>query len=280
MALKVGNGLDLQSQKIISMANPTNPQDAATKLYVDNLANGQNWHEHVRARSATNVTIASPGATVDGVTAAAGDRFLLTSQTTTSQNGLWVFVASGSPMTRPNDYVAASVLTKTAVTVYVTEGTSAEQAWSLTTDGVVTVDTTTTAWVQTGAGITYLAGAGLTLTGTTFDVVALDGSIIVATDTITVGNVPVTKGGTGGTTAATARSGIGAVGKYAATVTTAAATPLTINHLLSTTDVTVALYDAVSTGNLIITDVAIVDANNLTITTAAICSNYRIVVTG
>lgn len=35
MALKIGRGLDLQSQAIINQADPTNAQDSATKNYVD-----------------------------------------------------------------------------------------------------------------------------------------------------------------------------------------------------------------------------------------------------
>lgn len=35
MAAKVANGLDLQSQKIVNVQDPTNPQEVATKNYVD-----------------------------------------------------------------------------------------------------------------------------------------------------------------------------------------------------------------------------------------------------
>ena len=35
MSYKVANGLNLQSQKIVSLADPTAAQDAATKQYVD-----------------------------------------------------------------------------------------------------------------------------------------------------------------------------------------------------------------------------------------------------
>lgn len=279
MALKIGNGLDLQSQKIINQADPTSAQDSATKNYVDNLVNGLNWGVHVRAASTSNVSVTTAPAAIDGVTGAATDRFLLTAQTAPAENGPWVYVASGSAMTRPADYTG-TIPAKSARTYAVTEGTSADKAYTLQTDTAITVGTTSSAWVLVTSGLTYVAGAGLTLTGSTFDVVALDGSLTVAADTITVGNVPVTKGGTGATTAAAARTNLAAITKYANTVTTAAATPLTINHLLGTTDVTVALYDAVSTGNLVLTDVTIVDGNNLTITTAGVCTNYRIVVTG
>lgn len=35
MATKVSNGLDLQAQKIVAVQDPTNPQEVATKNYVD-----------------------------------------------------------------------------------------------------------------------------------------------------------------------------------------------------------------------------------------------------
>lgn len=278
--MKVMNGLDLQSQRIQNQADPVSAQDSASKNYVDNLVNGLNWGQHVRAAALTNVSVTSAPAAIDGVTGALNDRFLLTAQTAPAENGPWLYpAAAGSALTRPLDYTGV-IAAKSARTYAVTEGTSADKAFTLQTDAAITIGTTSTAWVLVTSGLTYVAGAGLTLTGSTFDVVALDGSITVAADTITVGNVPVAKGGTGGTTAATARSGIGAVGKFANTVTTAAATPLTINHNLNTTDVTVALYDAAGTGNLVLVDVTLVDANNITITTGAICTSYRIVVTG
>lgn len=279
IALKIGNGLDLQSQKIINQADPTSAQDSATKAYVDNLVNGLSWGKAVRAASTVNVSVTAAPSTIDGVTGASADRFLLTAQTAPAENGPWVYASSGSALTRPLDYTG-TIPAKSARTYAVTEGVWADKAYTMQTDTAITVGTTSTAWVLVTSGLTYVAGAGLTLTGSTFDVVAADGSITVNTDNITVGNVTIAKGGTGGTTAAGARTNLGAVGKYANTVTTAAATPLTVNHLLGTTDVTVALYDAVATGNLVLTDVTIVDSNNITITTAAICTNYRIVVTG
>lgn len=280
MATKIGNGLDLQSQRIVSLADAISNTDAATWGQVLNLVNGLNWGPHVRGVATTNLSVSSAPSTVDGITAAAGDRYLFTAQTAPAENGPWVYVSSGAAMTRPADYTG-TIPAKSARTYAVTEGTYADKAFTMQTDVAITVGTTSTAWVLVTSGLTYVAGAGLTLTGSTFDVVALDGSITVAADTITVGNVTVAKGGTGSTTAAGARTNLGAVGKYAATITTAAATPLNINHGLGTTDITFELWDAVGAGaNKVLTDVTIVDSNNCTVTTANICSSYRAVVTG
>ena len=48
MAKKVLNGLDLQSQRIIGLADPSGNTDAANKQYVDNVARGLSWKSPVR----------------------------------------------------------------------------------------------------------------------------------------------------------------------------------------------------------------------------------------
>ena len=54
--MKVMNGLDLQSQKIIALADPSANTDAANKQYVDNVARGLMWKAPVRAASTTTIT--------------------------------------------------------------------------------------------------------------------------------------------------------------------------------------------------------------------------------
>ena len=97
--------------------------------------------------------------------------------------------------------------------VFVSEGGQADTAWVCTANAPITVDTTPLAIVQFGAGTAYIAGNGLVLNTATFDIVPLDGSIVVAADSVAVGY-----GGTGttfGSAATAARSDHNHVGTYA-----------------------------------------------------------------
>lgn len=54
----------------------------------------------VRAATFSNITIASPGATIDGLTAAVNDTFLLLGQTAATANGPYLYNGASTPMTR------------------------------------------------------------------------------------------------------------------------------------------------------------------------------------
>jgi hypothetical protein len=83
------------SQNITGLADPVNPQDAATKNYVDDAIQGLDTKASVRvATSGSNITL-SGTQTVDGVALSVGNRVLVKDQTTTSQNGIYV-VSSGA----------------------------------------------------------------------------------------------------------------------------------------------------------------------------------------
>ena len=64
----------------------------------------------VRVASQTNLTLSSPGASIDGVPLVAGDRVLVKAQTITAQNGLYIWNGASSPMTRATDADAAAEL--------------------------------------------------------------------------------------------------------------------------------------------------------------------------
>lgn len=108
-----------------------------------NIPNSQSDYKgSVRVASTGNVSTASPGSSIDGVTLSNGDRVLLKDQTTSSQNGIWVFNGSASALTRARDADRIRELSAGAK-VYVEQGAAnAEKTFVLTTTGSITPGTT------------------------------------------------------------------------------------------------------------------------------------------
>lgn len=166
--------LSINSHYLTNVLDPTSNQHAATKKYVDDafasLSSGQVIKGSVRAAVTSNVNISSPGTTLDGLTAANGEIYLLTAQTTGSQCGPYVYNGSGSAMTRATNWDSSGEAALGSYWV-VREGSKADTFAILTNDTAITLGTTTPAFIFISAGgAAYIGGNGLTLTGTTFDI--------------------------------------------------------------------------------------------------------------
>lgn len=201
----------LNAQKITGMADGTVSTDGATYGQLTTLlaaaANVSVMKGAVRAVVATNVNLASPGATLDGLTAANGDIFWLAAQTTGSQNGPYVFNGASSLMTRALNWDSSGEAVIGSYWV-VQAGTKADQ-FALLSNDTFTLGTTTGALVYTSAGTAYTAGSGLTLTGSAF---AIDTAVVTR--------------------------------KYAATIGDGSSTSLAVTHGLGTQDITYSIRDA------------------------------------
>lgn len=180
--------VSLNSQKITNLATPTSSTDAATKAYVDNAHFLRDVKDSVRTAAVgggvpVNVNISSAPATIGGVTCTNGDRVLLLGQTTGSENGIYVFNGSGSAMTRSTDADEDAEVT-TGMYVFVEEGNAASSAFVLTTAMPISVGTTSLTFNKFSTLQDLVAGAGLTKTGYTVDVVSANGGIVVNADNI------------------------------------------------------------------------------------------------
>ena len=254
--------VDLNNQKIINLTDPTNPQDATNKRYVDAAVVGIDWKASVRAATTAAVTLATAlenGDTLDGVTLATGDRVLVKNQADATENGIYVVAASGAP-TRGTDADTAAEITA-SFAVFVEEGTvNADSGWTLTNDGTVVVGTTALTFTQfTGLG-QITAGAGLTKTANTLDVIGGDG-ITVNADNVVINRAVV-------------------VTKYATSIGDGTATSYTVTHSLATKDVIVSIYDNASPYAEVMADVEHTTTNTITVlfSTAPTTDKYRVVV--
>jgi len=182
--------LAMNSQKITGLATPTADGDAATKSYVDSVAEGLDVKDSVHVASTANIASLSDGcdagATIDGVTLVAGDRVLLKDQSTASQNGIYVVAADGVSPSRGADMEAAS--SAAGVFVFVEEGTANADAGFVCTSnaGADTVGTHSLAFTQFSGAGQITAGSALTKSGNTLNVAVDDSSIEVSSDALRV----------------------------------------------------------------------------------------------
>lgn len=248
MAYKVLGGVDNGGQRLINVANPTQATDAVNLQTLQDQINARSPKDDVVVRVNTNVNLASPGATLDGITMSAGMRFIASGQTTGSQNGIYVWNGAAVAATRAPD--ADTIQKLSGAVVAVQRGTDEDKLFLVTNDDTDTLGTTTINFVQTGTGTTYTADAngGLQLTGTVF---ALK---------------PDTSGNGSGLliTASGVKVDETAFGRGFAANCVATTNPQTVTHNLNTLDVIVEVVE-VATGATVQADVTRTGVNAVSV---------------
>lgn len=172
----------------ISVAEPTQSGHAATKNYVDSVRQGLDVKESVRVATTDPINISADlenGDVIDGVTLVTGNRVLVKNQSTASENGIYVVVASGAA-SRATDADSSTEVTSGMFT-FVEEGTAnADSGWVLTTNQPITLGTTGLTFAQFSGAGQVTAGAGLTKTGNTIDVIGTADRITVNADSVDI----------------------------------------------------------------------------------------------
>jgi hypothetical protein len=171
--LNAANQISANSKKIVSLADPTAAQDAATKAYVDNVAAGLKPKAAVRVATTAAGTLASSfenGDTIDGVVLATGNRILIKDQASQAENGIYTVNASGAP-TRATDFDSVTPIDEIngAYTLVQFGTVNAGTGW-VESATVVTIGTDPIVFQQFTAAASVIGGDMITVSGATISV--------------------------------------------------------------------------------------------------------------
>jgi hypothetical protein len=156
-------------------ADPTQALHAATKQYVDAVAEGLHVHASVATATTASVDLSSPPATIDGVTLVDQMRVLVKDQTSAAENGIYIYDEDTDSLLRASDYDTALEI-QAGDFVFVSGGSTYGSTGWVQENDVATLGTDPIVWDQFSGAGTFVAGNGLTLSGTSF---AIDTAVTV-----------------------------------------------------------------------------------------------------
>lgn len=157
--------------KLTALAEPTNPNDAARLIDVQNAAVGFNPRD-VLVATTENITLANLQ-TIDGTLLVATNRVLVKNQTLPEENGIYLAVDGGA-WTRAADPITPGMF------VQIQQGTTnINTAWTLSVDGTITIGVTPLNFIQFFAMGQTTAGAGLVKVGNQMDSKVAAGRLVI-----------------------------------------------------------------------------------------------------
>ena len=306
------------------VTTPTEYLHIATKGYVDSARQGLDVKQSVRVATTGPINIATDlngGDIIDGVTLAPGNRVLVKNQSTASENGIYQANVGGpAQRTADADGTTDTGELKPGTFTFVEEGTAnADKGFVVSTNGTITVGSSSIEWTQFSGAGSFTAGDGISQDGNTINVnvtanrtaITADAIDIASTyvgqssittlGTITTGtwngvDIAVADGGTGSSTASGARTNLAdtsasglttstpvlaRISKQGCAASSTGVSTTTVTHNFGTTDVNVQIYE-VATGATVIGDVTRSNGNTLSVVLyGTIAANdYTIVVVG
>lgn len=238
------------------------PSPLEMELLVNSIPS-QNYSYHpVDYVATTRVTSLSGQQTVDGALVPAGRRVLLTNQSSSAQNGIWV--TSSTSWYRDNSMPIDSIVPKGALVAVRNGSENANTLWQMRNSAFSMVGTDSQNWHKIltagGGGVDFTVGDGLRINNNVLSVRAGN-------------NISVTSSGVSLDTT-------GLMRKYSGNIP-AGSSVATVTHNLDTRDVYAAVYE-VATGDQVLVGVTITGLNTVAIEFASApnAGQYRSVIFG
>lgn len=154
--------------QLTNLGAPTTPNAAATKAYVDSVAEGLKPKAAVRVATTANITL-SGTQTIDGVSAIAGNRVLVKDQSSAAQNGIYI-VAAGA-WSRSTDFDSLTPIDEVnGAMVAVQEGTANAGKVFVQSGLVSTIGTDPINFVFFNSSASLVGGDGITVSGSNISV--------------------------------------------------------------------------------------------------------------
>ena len=200
IATQASSNVSVTGGSITGIGSPSSNSDVAIKSYVDDAVAGLRTRIIAEAATTANVSLTNgleAGDSIDGVTLVAGDRVLVKDQSTATENGLYLAVASGAASRDPEHDTIAEL---SGGMIVVNQGTvNDNKIFLCTTDSTGSIGSTNITYtVVTPSNTGTVTSVGLTQSGTEFTIgstpITSSGNI-----TINVNRISATKIG-GGTT--------------------------------------------------------------------------------
>ena len=250
------------ARRIVNLAAAIAAGQPVTFEQMNAAIEGIAWKDSVRVASVANVTIATPGATIDGVTMVTNGRVLLKNRSSQPESGLYIWNGAAVPMTRALDGSTFDELESAIVPVE--EGTNAGTQWRQTqvngSIGVANVIFTSflssaPAATESSAGIAEIATQSEVNSGSD------DLRFITALKLFNWTGKPL---------------------KHYATIGDASATSIPVTHNFNTRDVQVYVYEAAGSYREVFVEKQHTTVNQVTLIfdTAPALNSLRVVVFG